>query len=135
MTYIQWSPDLSVKVKELDEHHQVLIAMINDLHQAMLAHAGREAQKTIVAKMLRYAQLHFASEEKYMSQFAFPGLHSHRAEHDKFTAKAKDLNDRLDKAGFVLTLEILNFLRDWLKNHIMGTARLYSQHFNQHGLS
>ena len=35
MALIEWSDDLSVKVKELDVQHQKLIAMINDLNDAM----------------------------------------------------------------------------------------------------
>ena len=134
MAYIDWEDSYSVKVKELDDDHKALILNINDLHQALMEDKMREAQKRTVDKMISYAADHFASEEKYMLQFNFPGYGKHKEEHDQFTAKALDLQGRMDKAGLVVTLEILGFLKDWLQNHILIVDMEYADHFNKNGL-
>lgn len=135
MPYINWSDNFSVRVKEIDDQHKGLIESLNALHLALRANKGREAQKQIIAAMVKYAAVHFATEEKYMEQFKYPGYRKHKLEHDRFTEKAFDLKDRFEKTGMVLTLEILNFLRDWLQNHILAADKDYSQHFTKHGLS
>ena len=34
----------------------------------------------------------------------------------------------------MLTLTVLNFLKDWLITHIKGVDQKYSAHLNQHGI-
>lgn len=134
MTYLIWSPDYSVNVKEIDEQHKKLFGIINTLYQAMHDEKGREIQSTVIAEMIDYANTHFKTEEKYMLQFNFAWYHEHKIEHERYTKKTLELKERLENAGFVLTLEILNFLKDWWQGHVLQTDRNYSELFNDKGL-
>lgn len=40
----------------------------------------------------------------------------------------------MDKAGLVLSLEILAFLKDWLQDHMLVVDKEYAAHFNKCGL-
>ncbi|MCK5707790.1 MAG: hemerythrin family protein [Candidatus Aureabacteria bacterium] len=134
MAYIEWSDDFSVNVKEIDSQHRVLIDMINMLYEAFIAEKGKDVHKKVIDGMIDYARIHFETERKYMKQFNFPGYEEHNKEHEIFTQKAMELQKQFNAAGFILSSNILNFLKDWLKNHILGTDKKYSNHFNDNGL-
>lgn len=134
MAYLNWSEDMSVKVKEIDAQHKVLVEKINMMHQAMLDNKGREAQQDIIRGMVEYANVHFEAEEKYMRRLDYPGYQKHRAEHERFAEKAYELQKRAESTGFVLSLEILSFLRNWLKEHILVIDKEYSSFFNENGV-
>jgi len=134
MAYIEWSEEFSVNVREIDAHHKKLVEKINLLHQSLLDNKGSEAQKSIVAGMVEYAEFHFTAEEKLMLRHNFPDYQRHKAEHGKFTEMALDLRKRIDNSGFVLTLEILSFLKSWLQDHILVSDKKYSRHFNLNGV-
>lgn len=134
MTYMSWSPDYSVNVKEIDEQHKKLFGIINALHQALLDEKGRETQNRVIAEMIDYANTHFKTEEKYMLQFNFSWYHEHKTEHERYKKKALELKERLENVGFVSTLEILNFLKDWWEGHILKIDKNYSKLFNENGL-
>lgn len=134
MSAIEWSERYSVKVAEIDEQHRQLIAMINRLHDAMLANKGRELQREIVTQMVEYTHFHFATEEQYMRSFGFAGYYEHKKEHEQFAAEAALLMEGVDHGSLVLTLEVMTLLKDWLQNHILGTDKEYSGLFKANGL-
>jgi hemerythrin len=134
MSYLEWSDHMSVHVGEIDAEHKGLVAVVNRLGEAMLSRRGPREQKDAIAAMLAYATRHFGHEEQYMKAFGFGGYDAHKAEHDAFIAKARELRDRYDRGGFILTLEIVDFLKAWLTDHIMGTDQRYTEVFQEHGL-
>jgi len=134
MAYINWSEDFSVNVGEIDAQHKMLVEKFNLLHQSLLDNKGSEAQKTIIEGMVDYANVHFETEEKYMRRLNYPGFRKHKSEHERFAEKAFELHKRINNSGFVLTLEILSFLKNWLQEHILVIDKEYSKHFNDNGV-
>jgi hemerythrin len=131
---IKWNDSLSVNVAEIDQQHQKLILMINDLHGAMKLGKGKDVLGKIVNGLISYTTIHFKTEEDYFSQFGYPQADSHKKEHIVFVQKVSEFKDGFEKGKLSLSIEVLNFLSDWLQNHIMGTDKKYSQFFNGKGL-
>ena len=133
--FFPWTDSLSVHVGEIDEQHRALVGMINRLHLAMTQSRGRVEQRSIIEEMVHYAATHFGVEEAYMRRFHYEATSAHVHAHAAFTARAGELSERSRGAGFILTAEVLDFLKDWLQKHIMGMDRGYMECFAKHGLS
>lgn len=134
MSLMTWSDALSVNIKEIDDQHKKLVNMLNELHDAMKSGQGAKITGSVLTGLIQYVGTHFATEEKYMKQHAYPDFIKHKAEHDDLTKKAVDLQKQFQDGKPVLTVELLNFLKNWLSNHIMGTDKKYSPYLNSKGL-
>ncbi len=131
---IQWSSSLSVNVAEIDGQHQKLVNMINELDNAMRQGKGKDALGKIVNGLIGYAATHFKTEEKYFDQFGYPEADSHKKEHSDFTKKVSDFKDGFEKSSVGLSIQVMNFLSDWLQKHITGVDKKYGPFFNAKGL-
>lgn len=135
MPLMQWNPKLSVGIAQFDQEHQRLVGMVNDLFDAMQAGKGKDALGRILDGLITYTQTHFAHEEQFMAQHGFPGLAEHKAEHVALAAQVAEVQKKY-KAGNTgtLSLEVLNFLKNWLLKHIQGTDKNYGPFLNAKGV-
>jgi hemerythrin len=135
MALITWNNDLSVNIKEFDEEHKKLISMINDLHSAMGSGKGKETIGPVLSRLVDYTKTHFAAEEKLMLKHGYPGYVSHKALHDDLTKQVVDLQKKLQEGKMLVTVQVMNFLRDWLSNHIQNTDKKYGPFFIGKGIA
>jgi len=134
MALITWNESLSVNVAEFDRQHKKLVALINELNDAMSVGKGKNVLEKIISDLITYTGTHFKAEEKYFARFKYPDTFNHRIEHVAFVRKVAEFKAGFESGNLPLTVEVLRFLSEWLKKHIMGTDKKYSQFFNDNGL-
>ncbi len=134
MALIKWNDGLSVDVAMIDKQHQKLIDMINELHDAMRQGKGSAVLGRILNGLISYTDSHFKTEEKYFDQFGYPDTEAHKKAHEAFVRKVSDFRDGFEQGRTGLSIEIMNFLSDWLRQHIQGVDKKYGPFFNEHGL-
>jgi hemerythrin len=83
----RWTEAYKVNIEELDEQHQEFFDVVNELEQALRVGEGNAAIDRILDRLVTYAGLHFAAEESLMERHKFPGLTTHRIQHDTFRKK------------------------------------------------
>jgi hemerythrin len=131
---IQWDSSLSVSVAEIDGQHQKLVKMINELNDAMRAGKSRDILGKIVTGLISYVRVHFSTEEKYFNQFKYPETDQHKQEHVAFSMKVDDFAKKFQNGQLGISIELMDFLSNWLGKHIKGTDKKYSALFNANGL-
>ena len=131
MAIITWTEELSIDIPEIDDEHKHLIALINRLHDAMSQGRGKQNLLDIFTELFEYAKTHFTHEERLMAQANYRGLASHKREHDFFTRKVVELHKRFVAGELAITIEVLNFLKDWVVHHVRGMDKAYSPALRQ----
>jgi hemerythrin len=102
--------------------------MLNELHDAMKAGKGAQLAPSILKNLVQYTREHFASEEAEMAHAGYPDLAKHKAEHDKLTREVLKLMQDIENGKAVLSMKLLQFLRTWLQDYILGCDKKYAPH-------
>ena len=134
MPFIDWTAQYRVNVALIDEQHQRLLQMLNDLYEAMVERRSAEGLRQAIDRMGNYAREHFVVEEQYMAELDYPDQQQHLVQHARFTRKTQELQDRMATGKLVLSLEVVSYLRDWLTNHILHTDKRLGAFLNEHGI-
>lgn len=121
-----WTDAYSVGIPQIDTQHKGLIRFINDLHAAMAAGQGKQVVGKILDDLVRYTEVHFAAEEEMLRQKKYSKLPTHHGVHTKLTAEVIELRDKYRANKVTLTLEVMQFLKNWLSNHIMVHDQQYA---------
>lgn len=124
MSMMEWNDKLSVGVEAIDADHKHLVALVNELHDAVKAAHGKEALGKVLDGLIAYTKSHFGREEAEMAKFKYPKAPDHIREHVNLTKQVLDVQAKY-KAGktAVLSMEVLAFLRDWLIKHISASDK------------
>lgn len=112
----------------IDEEHQMLFDIIGKIHKAIdaeLVHDKFDLILDILDELKEYTRVHFADEENYMKEISYEGLAQQKLLHQKFIETLEDLNlDEVDENQEAYLFEFLNFLQNWLINHILKVDKL-----------
>lgn len=125
---VQWSESYRLGLDEVDEQHHTLIDLMNDLWAVIAANAPIQDSEKILVRLERYTVEHFTSEEKMMQALGYPKFEVHKRAHEHFVARLQAELARHEN-GQKLNLDILNFLRDWLVNHILVNDKDYAEFY------
>ncbi|MDX9703029.1 MAG: bacteriohemerythrin [Candidatus Auribacterota bacterium] len=134
MPIVTWNDTYSVKVKEIDLQHKKLVDIINELFDAMKAGKGNTVIDKLLDELVKYTKYHFSAEENYMRKFNFDQSDIQEAQHKQFVAKINDFIEQYKANRLSLSIEMMNFLKDWLINHIVKMDKQYSALFTWNGL-
>jgi hemerythrin-like metal-binding protein len=122
-----WKDAYSVRMPRVDTQHKGLIALINELHAAMLEGHAKQALSRILDELVDYTEQHFAFEESMLRQRGYSALAAHQQLHLRLTSQVHELRDKLRAGKITVTIETLHFLKNWLSDHILSADMAYAR--------
>jgi hemerythrin len=129
-----WSDTYSVKIGVIDMQHKGLVNYLNELHQGMSDGRGKDVLGKVLSQLVKYTQLHFTTEERLMESHGYPDYLAHKAEHERLTKTVLDFQRKFHSNEVALTVEVMDFLKDWLTKHILGSDKKYGPFMNAKGV-
>jgi methyl-accepting chemotaxis protein/hemerythrin len=131
---LAWNNSFATNVSQFDNEHRTLFTMVNDLHDAMQQKRSREAVGSVLNRLIDYTAKHFAGEEAAMTKSAYPDFAAHKREHEKLVEQALGLKAKFDAGETLPAQGVIEFLQNWLINHIQGVDKKYGPHLNKSGV-
>lgn len=119
-TKIDWNEFPKAGVPEIDLQHKELVAVFNDLADAIEKGQGARVIKKLLSYLRYYAEWHFEREEKCANRYHCPIAATNKQAHQKFMETFGALLDEYRKsdASEELAIRVYNELSDWLISHV-----------------
>lgn len=120
---MRWLDLYSTGIETLDRQHENLTDLLNCLNEAWRTGKSHDVLLFRLDQFLDAVGAHFRDEEKLMEEKEYPGLDLHRAEHDFLLVQVLQFRTQFATNEVELTESMLDFFRDWLRDHILISDR------------
>ena len=120
-----WTSRLETSISKIDNQHKKLVQMINQLHKAMRQQRGSNELSNILNNLAEYTVMHFGTEEKLFEKYQYPGYADHKKIHKELVTTVLAFQADFKNGKATVTVDLMDFLKDWLKNHIVKTDMAY----------
>ena len=134
MARINWDQNYNTGIDYIDEQHQGLLNILNDLHDTLLLGKGSRDVKDTIDRLKNYANIHFKSEEDLFEKYKYPAAEKHINEHEYFIRKVEEFKADLENKKITVLFDMINFLKDWIIVHILASDQDYGQFLRQRGV-
>lgn len=135
MPLIPWNDELSIGINSVDEQHKTLVNMINILNDAMAEGQTNEVLTKIFDDLALYTVQHFGYEEELFTRYGYAESQAHQHEHDELVKQVQELQQKMNNGDFMISVELMVFLKDWLMKHILKTDKAYAPFLIEKGVN
>jgi hemerythrin len=129
-SFIEWEIRHAIGIRLIDEQHQKLIDIINQLFEGCLL--GNEAAvrhfKIAIRKAVDYARHHFVTEEILMETIKYPGIEQHKKEHAEFIKEILGRIKDFEEGKPFVPNSYVRYLRDWFMTHMTLFDKKYMEY-------
>ena len=112
----------------IDSQHELLFGLIADLESKIQDDRGRSVLADLLERLYSYAALHFDTEDRLMTETAYPDTANHRAEHERVLAGVKRLDGAYRSGVPSAPEDALRFMQAWATEHIPTADRRLLEH-------
>lgn len=128
---MEWDDSLKTGNVQVDAEHQEFIDMLNSYYSLMRVGKGADRVDEMIAKFSDHMNTHLASEEAEMAKMGYPELEAHKKSHRVFLERLSEIK-QAQASGKDTSVEFLEYMAKWLREHTMKYDKLYVSYMNEH---
>ncbi len=119
MSKIEWKSSYETGNAAVDLQHRYFVGLINRLYDELSVPGDKGHRERLLWEVVKYAELHFLSEENILLKEGLPGLEEHKRSHENLRMELGQ-KIQLSFAAGSDPLPILAFLGEWFINHTVN---------------
>ncbi len=123
-----WKPEYSVGHPEIDRQHKYLFELWIMLDSMKNQQDNRLSLEQALLSLFDYVEIHFSNEEEFLA--THPEIDQHKTIHADFLAQTNTFMEDFHNETLDLHT-VVDFLRDWLIEHIVETDGRYFKELAQ----
>ena len=135
MSIINWDEKYSVGNREIDSQHKTIIRLINELNDNDCESTRAGVTERVLLELVKYTAYHFSFEEKLLVQYRYPDTILHMSQHNSLIEELKKFMIRNGNESNLPANDLMIFLSDWLKSHIIAEDKKYSAFLGDIGIN
>ncbi len=132
MRIVEWTESHAVHVPAVDDEHQELFRICEELRLAITAGCPMDEVQPIVDRLVVHVGHHFTHEEREMRVSAYSHYAWHRRQHQTARANVRRLTKRLQGGDRDAAIELVDYLSIWLNDHVRLADRMLGAYLRNH---
>lgn len=125
--FFNWDQKFSVGIPSIDKQHKVLFKIIDDLFIQTFAKDIKSTPLKTYERLVTYTNVHFSYEEELFKKYDWVLTDEHIDQHKTILQDVEEIKDYIKaldpEKGALFMLE---FLKTWVKEHVLEHDHQYS---------
>jgi len=117
--HLIWNECHRVGIAAIDNQHREIIERVNLIADAVEQSDRHDAILEMTDELILFACEHFALEERLMTEYGFPDLEDHVAEHLGLLQQLNNIRNALLTPNPTKAALVSAFITDWAELHIL----------------
>jgi hemerythrin len=114
---LQWTEEDSIYVPELDQEHQAMFHLTQELRHAVMAGEAAARLEITAQRLSEEVTSHLRHEERLMREAGYPQIDWHERQHGTVRAQIATLADSIRAGEQAAIFESLEAIAKWMKDH------------------
>jgi hemerythrin-like metal-binding protein len=113
-----WQAEHETSNPAIDEQHQTLFQLINNLADAISRNENREVLQSLLDELIADTTTHFKFEENLVRSLRYPRFFIHRAGHQNILDALTKISKKFRADSSFLTVETARSIKDAIVKHM-----------------